>query len=64
MYGALEGTSKPGAVKTMGEDVVQSFRTGLRARPPPMTPDHPHYHGKERKYRDLDPRMIPVTPLN
>ena len=61
MYGALEGTSKPGAVETMGEDVVQSFRAGLKARPPPMTPDHPHYHGNERKYMDLSPTLIPLT---
>ncbi len=61
MYGALEGTSKPGAVERMGRDVVQSFRTGLKARPPPMTPDHPHYHRNERKYMDLDPSSIPVT---
>jgi bisphosphoglycerate-dependent phosphoglycerate mutase len=50
MYGALEGTSKPGAVEKYGEEVVQSFRNGLKARPPPMTPDHPNFHAHERKY--------------
>ena len=61
MYGALEGTSKPDAVEVMGEEVVQSFRTGLKARPPPMQPGHPHYHGTERKYMDLNPLDIPLT---
>lgn len=61
MYGALEGMSKPGLAKELGEEVVQSFRTGLTARPPPMLPDHPHWHAGEKKYRDLKPEEIPVT---
>ena len=61
MYGALEGMSKPGLAAELGEDVVQSFRTGLTARPPPMAPDHPHWHHGEKKYADLAPEEIPVT---
>lgn len=61
MYGALEGMSKPGLAEELGEDLVQSFRTGLIARPPPMAPDHPHWHHGEKKYADLAPDEIPVT---
>jgi 2,3-bisphosphoglycerate-dependent phosphoglycerate mutase len=61
MYGALEGLSKPGLAREMGKDVVIKYRTSLTERPPPMTPDHPFYHGKEAKYADLDPSELPLT---
>jgi 2,3-bisphosphoglycerate-dependent phosphoglycerate mutase len=49
MYGALEGLSKPGLAQELGEHVVQNWRAGLTARPPPITPDHPHWHHNEKK---------------
>jgi len=61
MYGALEGMSKPGLAEELGEEVVQAFRTGLTTTPPPMTPDHPHWHMHEKKYADVKPEEIPVT---
>eukprot|EP01035_Chromulina_nebulosa_P021397 gene21397-27720_t len=61
MYGALESESKIESALIMGEDVVQDFRNGLEGRPPPMLPDHPHWHANERKYADLDPKLIPTT---
>lgn len=61
MYGALEGKSKPDIAREWGEEVVQQFRSGLKGRPPPMEPDHPHWHHNERKYSDLKPWEIPVT---
>ena len=44
MYGDLEGKSKIQTCIEMGEETVQEFRSGLVARPPPMQPDHPHWH--------------------
>jgi len=61
MYGALEGLSKPGVAQELGEHVVQAYRTGLIARPPPMQPGHPFWHASERKYADLGPDEIPLT---
>lgn len=61
MYGAMEGLSKPQMAAELGEEVVQGFRRGLYDRPPPMTPDHPHWHKNERKYSDLAPYEIPIT---
>ena len=52
-YGALEGHSKPGLAKLFGEEIVQSWRSGLTNRPPIMTPQHLYYHGYERKYQSL-----------
>ena len=62
MYGALEGLSKPLMAKELGESVVQNWRTSLLARPPPMSPDHRHWHGNDRKYADLiEDNNIPTT---
>lgn len=61
MYGSLEGLSKPELAVQLGEDVVQQWRTGLFARPPPMQPNHVNWHANERKYADLSPDQIPVT---
>mmetsp|Transcript_18961 Transcript_18961/g.19081 ORF Transcript_18961/g.19081 Transcript_18961/m.19081 type:complete len:735 (-) Transcript_18961:184-2388(-) len=61
MYGELEGLSKPDIASKLGEDVVQQFRNGLFAKPPPMKENHPHWHKTERKYADLHPDQIPVT---
>lgn len=61
MYGSLEGSSKIESVLKFGEEAVQDFRNGLLGRPPPMAPNHPHWHKDERKYADLDYNEIPVT---
>ena len=62
MYGALEGLSKPVMAKELGEDVVQRWRRSLLARPPIMAPDHKHWHGNDRKYKDLvEEGVIPVA---
>lgn len=61
MYGSLEGLSKPGLALELGEEIVQQWRGGYSARPPPMSPDHPHWHATEKKYADLLPGEIPST---
>lgn len=63
MYGALEGLSKPQLAATtgLGKEQVQAYRTALDARPPPMSSDHPLWHGNERKYADLESSDIPDT---
>mmetsp|Transcript_11181 Transcript_11181/g.15391 ORF Transcript_11181/g.15391 Transcript_11181/m.15391 type:complete len:622 (+) Transcript_11181:61-1926(+) len=60
MYGDLEGRNKAQVVQELGEDAVQQFRTGFFGRPPPMSPTHPHWHGRERKYSDLQQGEIPM----
>ena len=52
-YGALTGLSKPGLAIELGEDRVQNWRHGLRDRPPPMSPNHSYWPGRERRYADL-----------
>jgi len=36
-------------------------RNSLRARPPPMRRDDPHYPGNDRRYEDLSEGQIPLT---
>lgn len=60
-YGALEGHSKPGLAKVFGKGIVQKWRAGLLDRPPDMSDDHIYWHGRERKYRHLQPSQIPDT---
>ena len=36
-------------------------RNSLRARPPPMKRDDPHYPGNDRRYEDLSEGQIPLT---
>eukprot|EP01041_Mallomonas_annulata_P014106 gene14106-30021_t len=61
MYGALEGLSKPETAMKLGEAEVQSWRAGLKAKPPVMKPNHPYWHKNERRYADLNPDEIPDT---
>jgi 2,3-bisphosphoglycerate-dependent phosphoglycerate mutase len=61
MYGALEGLSKPQLAVELGEKRVLEWRSGLYARPPPMDPADPLFHGNERKYQDLKRGEIPLT---
>jgi bisphosphoglycerate-dependent phosphoglycerate mutase len=61
MYGDLEGKSKPGLALELGKEIVQEWRSGFSIRPPPMSLDHKHWHGNERKYSDLSNDEIPVT---
>jgi 2,3-bisphosphoglycerate-dependent phosphoglycerate mutase len=60
-YGALTGLKKMDAAKTLGVEVVQAWRNSLKARPPPMTKDDPHYPGNDRRYEDLKDDQIPLT---
>lgn len=53
-FGAMEGVEKSRLVQEMGEARVDEYRHSIYARPPPMTPSHPHWHGSEEvKYAEL-----------
>lgn len=59
MYGALEGSSKLEAAVQHGEEQVMKWSHDLHEQPPIQTPDHPFWHGNERKYADL--KVPPVA---
>lgn len=58
-YGALEGRSKSETAKEFGESTVQAIRTEIYVSPPPLNPDHPHWHGNDRTYGDIPPGDLP-----
>ena len=60
-YGALQGMSKAECALEIGADVVQAWRSSLRARPPPVKVTDFHWPGRDRRYADLSPSQIPVT---
>lgn len=61
MYGALTGYSKKDMAEQLGADLVQEWRSSLKARPPPVALSSPHWPGQHRKYADLSIDQIPVT---
>lgn len=54
-YGALQGLSKERTAIRLGRDIVMKWRRSYEARPPPMTPEHPHYRiiNDDPRYRHL-----------
>lgn len=60
-YGALTGLKKMETAQEIGPEVVQAWRNSLKARPPPMKKDDPHYAGNDRRYEDLSDDQIPLT---
>jgi 2,3-bisphosphoglycerate-dependent phosphoglycerate mutase len=61
MYGALTGLSKKETAEQLGSSIVQEWRGSLQSRPPALTPTHPFWPGKDRKYADLSSDQIPMT---
>jgi 2,3-bisphosphoglycerate-dependent phosphoglycerate mutase len=59
-YGAFQGLSKEQTVARLGREKVQKYRRSFTAKPPLMTPEHPHYENimNDPRYRNL--KGIPV----
>jgi 2,3-bisphosphoglycerate-dependent phosphoglycerate mutase len=55
-YGNLQGLSKERTAVRLGYDRVMKWRRSYEARPPLMTPEHPHYHiiNNDPRYRHLE----------
>ena len=54
-YGALQGLGKERTADRLGRNVVMEWRRSYHARPPLMTPDHPHYEiiYNDPRYRNI-----------
>lgn len=55
-YGALQGLSKERTAVRLGRKIVMQWRRSYTARPPLMTPEHPHYDiiQNDARYRNLE----------
>lgn len=62
LKGALQGLSKEKTAERLGRERVMRWRRSYYARPPEMTPDHPHYDiiVNDPRYRNLG-EGVPLT---
>jgi 2,3-bisphosphoglycerate-dependent phosphoglycerate mutase len=61
MYGGLTGLDKKETVVKHGAEQVQIWRRSFDLPPPDIDTDSPYHPKLETKYKDLDPKDIPVT---
>ena len=60
-YGALQGLNKSEMAAKFGEDQVRIWRRSYDTQPPALEKTDDRYPGKDRRYKDLDPRDVPAT---
>jgi 2,3-bisphosphoglycerate-dependent phosphoglycerate mutase len=60
-YGALQGFYKAKMAAKMGEEQVLIWRRSYDVPPPALKTSDPRYPGTDVRYKDLDPKDIPLT---
>jgi 2,3-bisphosphoglycerate-dependent phosphoglycerate mutase len=60
-YGALQGLNKAQTVERHGEAQVKIWRRSYDIPPPPMALDDERHPRFDRRYADVDPRLLPAT---
>jgi len=60
-YGALQGLNKAEMAARYGEKQVHTWRRSYDVRPPALERTSLMYPGNDPRYRDLDPKDIPLT---
>lgn len=60
-YGALQGLNKSETAKKYGEEQVLIWRRSYDICPPPLTKEDERYPGKDPRYKDLNPKDLPLT---
>jgi 2,3-bisphosphoglycerate-dependent phosphoglycerate mutase len=60
-YGALQGYYKAKMAAELGEDQVLIWRRSYDIPPPPLKTTDPRYPGTDKRYKDLDPKDIPLS---
>ena len=60
-YGALQGLNKAETAAKHGEAQVKIWRRSYDIPPPALAPDDDRYPGKDPRYADLQPSVIPAT---
>ncbi len=58
-YGALQGLNKQETADKYGDDQVHIWRRSYDTLPPLLDADDPESAAQDRRYADLDPRIIP-----
>lgn len=62
-YGALQGYNKDTAWKELDidQELVMTMRRSYNTPPPPMSDDHPHWHGDDRRYKKLSVEQLEAS---
>ena len=60
-YGALQGLDKAQTVEKHGEAQVKIWRRSYDIPPPPLELDDPRHPVNDRRYANLDPRVLPAS---
>jgi len=60
-YGALQGLNKAEMAQKYGEEQVHIWRRSYDIRPPELETADARYPGNDPRYKNLDPRDIPVV---
>lgn len=60
-YGALQGLNKKETAAKFGEEQVFLWRRSFDVRPPFLDMNDPRHPRFERKYRDIDPQLLPAA---
>jgi 2,3-bisphosphoglycerate-dependent phosphoglycerate mutase len=61
MYGALSGLDKAETAAQHGDAQVKLWRRSYTIQPPPLSPDHEYWPGRDRRYARLTPSQLPST---
>lgn len=60
-YGALQGYNKSEMAKQLGEEQVLIWRRSYDVPPPALKTSDPRYPGNDPRYKNLNPKEIPLT---
>ena len=60
-YGALQGLNKAETAARFGDQQVLIWRRSYDIPPPALDPDDERWPGRDPRYRQLDPALLPAT---
>jgi 2,3-bisphosphoglycerate-dependent phosphoglycerate mutase len=60
-YGALQGLNKAETAAKHGEAQIKVWRRSYDTPPPPLTADDERHPSRDPRYRNLDPKVLPLT---
>ena len=61
MYGALQGLNKAEVAARHGAEQVKIWRRSYDVPPPPISPEHEYWPGRDRRYAKLSPSELPLA---
>jgi 2,3-bisphosphoglycerate-dependent phosphoglycerate mutase len=60
-YGDLQGQNKAEIAKKFGKEQVDTWRWNYHAVPPPLAKKDKRYPGHDRRYADLNQKLLPLS---